>query len=153
MGLRRRPFIFSKDSWCRDGKNERGRKRQYARRDSHVSVQRFAVQLQARRRVGVSTLHQKSLRRDCQLQRLVRQSRGQYAWTMTRALEQVISQISSLPPDEQDRIAGWVQSELVAEEGWAHRFAKSQDVLKTLADEAVADEAAGRTTDLDPDKM
>jgi hypothetical protein len=72
---------------------------------------------------------------------------------MTRALESVFSQISSLPPDEQDRIAGWLQSELVSEEGWTRRFAQSQGVLNALADEALADLAAGRTTDLDPDKM
>jgi hypothetical protein len=72
---------------------------------------------------------------------------------MTRALEDVFSQLSSLPADEQDRIAGWLQAELAAEEGWARRFAQSQDVLSALADEAVADEAAGRTTVLDPDKM
>jgi hypothetical protein len=72
---------------------------------------------------------------------------------MTRALENVFSQISSLPPDEQDRIAGRLQSQLVSEEGWTRRFAQSQDVLNALADEALADSAAGRTTDLDPDKM
>ena len=72
---------------------------------------------------------------------------------MTRALESVFSQISSLPPDEQDRIAGWLQSELVSEEGWTRRFAQSQDLLNALADEALADLAAGRTTNLDPDKM
>jgi hypothetical protein len=72
---------------------------------------------------------------------------------MTRALESVFSQISSLPPDEQDRIAGWLQSELVSEEGWTRRFAQSQGVLNAMADEALADLAAGRTTDLDPDKM
>jgi hypothetical protein len=72
---------------------------------------------------------------------------------MTRALENVFSQLSSLPPAEQDRIAGWLQSELVSEEGWTRRFAQSQDVLNALADEALADSAAGRTTDLDPDKM
>jgi hypothetical protein len=67
---------------------------------------------------------------------------------VTRALENVISQISSLPPDEQDRIAGWLQSELAPEEGWTRRFSQSQDVLNALADEALADTAAGRTTDL-----
>ena len=72
---------------------------------------------------------------------------------MTRALENVFSQLSSLPADEQDRIAGWLQSELVSAQGWARRFAQSQDLLNALADEALADLAAGRTTDLDPDKM
>jgi len=72
---------------------------------------------------------------------------------MTRALERVFSRISSLPADEQDRIAGWLQSELASEEEWTRRFAGSQDVLNALADEALGDEAAGRTTTLDPDKM
>jgi hypothetical protein len=36
---------------------------------------------------------------------------------------------------------------------WTRRFAQSQDVLNALADEALADSAAGRTTELDPDKM
>jgi hypothetical protein len=72
---------------------------------------------------------------------------------MTRALETVISQLSSLPPDEQDRIAGWLQSELACEDGWNRRFAQSQDTLNALADEAVADSAAGRTPIVDPEKM
>jgi hypothetical protein len=72
---------------------------------------------------------------------------------MTQALENVFSQLSALPADEQDRIAGWLQSELVSEEGWTRRFAQSQDLLNILADEALADVAAGRITDLDPDKM
>ena len=72
---------------------------------------------------------------------------------MTRALADVFSQIPSLSPDEQDRIAGSLQAELVSEEGWAHRFAQSQDVLNALADEAAGDEAAGGTTPLDRDKM
>lgn len=33
------------------------------------------------------------------------------------------------------------------------RFAQSQDDLDALADEAVADSAAGRTSVLDPEKM
>jgi hypothetical protein len=72
---------------------------------------------------------------------------------MTRALNSVFSKISSLPPDEQDRIADWLQAELTSEEGWAHRFERSQDTLDALADEALADAVAGRTTELDPDKM
>jgi predicted amidophosphoribosyltransferase len=72
---------------------------------------------------------------------------------MTQALENVFSHLSSLPADEQDRIAAWLQSQLVSEEGWTRRFDQSQDLLSALADEALADLAAGRTTDLDPDKM
>jgi hypothetical protein len=72
---------------------------------------------------------------------------------MTRALNNIFSKISSFPPDEQDRIADWLQVELASEEGWARRFEQSQDTLNALADEALADVAAGRTTDLDREKM
>lgn len=72
---------------------------------------------------------------------------------MTQALHSVFSKISSLPADEQDRIAAWLQAELASEEGWTRRFEQSQGLLDTLADEALADAAAGRTTELDPDKM
>ncbi len=72
---------------------------------------------------------------------------------MTRALESVFSQLSSLPADEQDRIAGWLRSELESEQGWSQRFARSEDALNALADEAVADALAGRTTPVDPEKM
>jgi hypothetical protein len=72
---------------------------------------------------------------------------------MTRALNSVFDKISSLPPDEQDRIAAWLQLELASEEAWSRRLEQSQDTLSALADEALADAAAGRTTELDPDKM
>ncbi len=72
---------------------------------------------------------------------------------MTRALNSVFSKISALPADEQDRIAGWLQAELASQEGWTRRFEQSQDTLNALADEALADAAAGRTTEIDPDKM
>ena len=94
-----------------------------------------------------------SLRRDCLLQRLVRQSPARYAVLMTRALESVFSHLASLPVDEQDRIAGWLRSELESEQGWSQRFAASEDALNALADEALADALAGRTTPVDPEKM
>jgi hypothetical protein len=87
------------------------------------------------------------------LQRLVRQSPARYAVLMTRALESVFSQLSSLPVDEQDRIAGWLRSELESEQGWSQRFAASEAALNALADEALADALAGRTTPIDPEKM
>jgi hypothetical protein len=72
---------------------------------------------------------------------------------MTQSLDAVIARISTLSAEEQDRIAGWLEAELASEEGWARRFAMSQDVLSALADEALADDAAGRTTEIDPDRM
>jgi hypothetical protein len=51
----------------------------------------------------------------------------------TTRMTQAICDSSTLPADEQDRIAGWLQSELVSEEGWTRRFAHSQELLNTLA--------------------
>jgi predicted RNase H-like HicB family nuclease len=67
---------------------------------------------------------------------------------MTRALNGVFAKISSLPPDEQDRIAAWLQVELASEEGlfvgyvpgWpsAHSRGASVDELRQNLEEVVA---------------
>jgi hypothetical protein len=72
---------------------------------------------------------------------------------MTRALDAAIAKLSELAAEDQDRIARWLLEELEDEEGWARRFAISQDALSKLAAEARADRAAGRATELDPDKL
>ena len=72
---------------------------------------------------------------------------------MTQALDTVIAQLERLPADEQDRIAKWLAAELASEERWSKLFDQSQDILGELADEAVADLEAGRTRDIDPDRM
>jgi hypothetical protein len=70
---------------------------------------------------------------------------------MTRALDAAIARLSELPAEEQD--ARWLLDELGDEEVWARQFAASQDALSKLAAEARADRAAGRATELDPDKL
>src|SRR5262249_28346618 len=72
---------------------------------------------------------------------------------MTRALETAIAKLASLPADEQDRIAQWLLEELRDEEHWERQFAASQDALSRLAAEARTERAAGKLTDLDPDKL
>ena len=72
---------------------------------------------------------------------------------MTRALDAVVAKLAALPAKEQDRIAQWLLDELRDDEDWAHWFANSQDALSKLAAEARADLAAGRATELDPDKL
>jgi len=72
---------------------------------------------------------------------------------MTRALETAIAKLASLPADEQDRIAQWLLEELRDEEHWEGQFAASQDALSRLAGEARTERAAGKLTDLDPDKL
>ena len=72
---------------------------------------------------------------------------------MTRALDAAIAKLAGLPPGEQDRIARWLLDELEDEGLWARQFATSQEALSKLAAEARADRAAGRATELDPDKL
>jgi len=72
---------------------------------------------------------------------------------MTRALDAAIAKLATLPAEDQDRIARWLLDELRDDEHWTRQFASSQDALSKLAAEARADRAAGRATELDPDKL
>jgi hypothetical protein len=72
---------------------------------------------------------------------------------MTRSLDSVMKTLASLPAEEQDRIAQWLSAELASERRWTDMFDKSQDLLAEMADEALADLDAGRTTELDPEKL
>ena len=72
---------------------------------------------------------------------------------MTRALDAAIAKLTGLPPEEQDRIARWLLDELEDEDLWASQFTVSQEALSKLAAEARADCAAGKATELDPDKL
>jgi len=76
-----------------------------------------------------------------------------YTRLVTQTLDAAIAQLAALPPEEQDRIGRWLLEELRDEDHWARQFAASQDTLAKLAAEARADHAAGRTTDLDPEKL
>jgi len=64
-----------------------------------------------------------------------------------------MAKLATLPADEQDRIAQWLLEELRDEEHWTRQFAASQGALSKLAAEARAERAAGRATELDPDKL
>lgn len=72
---------------------------------------------------------------------------------MSRALDSAIAKLATLPADEQDRIARWLLDELRDEEHWERQFSTSQASLSKLAAEARAERAAGRATELDPDKL
>ena len=68
---------------------------------------------------------------------------------MTKLLEKALEKISSLPQEEQDAIAGQILAELEDEVGWAKRFAAHGDMLRRLADEALAEHGKGETRPLD----
>lgn len=76
-----------------------------------------------------------------------------YTCPMTHTLDVVIAKLAALPPTEQDRVARWLLDELRDDETWTRQFEASQDALAKLAAEARGDVRAGRTTELDPEKL
>ena len=70
---------------------------------------------------------------------------------MTQLLEKAFAKASELPEQDQDAIAEMVLAELASEERWNDLFAKSQDLLAELAQEALADHRAGKTQPLECD--
>ncbi len=72
---------------------------------------------------------------------------------MTKLLDKAFEEAAKLPQDAQDSLATFLLEELASERQWDELFSKSPDMLSELAQEALADHAAGRTTELDPDKL
>jgi hypothetical protein len=72
---------------------------------------------------------------------------------MTEALKKAFEAASRLPEPEQDELAAAILEELDADERWAASFARSQDALKRLANEALEEHRAGRSEPLDPDAL
>lgn len=64
---------------------------------------------------------------------------------MTKQLEKAFSEVSKLPAKDQDAIAEIVLAELASEQRWNSLFAKSQDLLAELANEALVEHRAGKT--------
>ena len=68
-------------------------------------------------------------------------------------MDTAIARITTLPPEEQDRIAQWLLEELKDDDGWTERFENSQDSLSGLAEEARSERETGKATQLDPGKL
>jgi len=67
---------------------------------------------------------------------------------MTQLLEKALNAVAKLPPAEQDAVAAILLEELASEQKWSELFAQSQDVLAQLANEALAEDGAGKTKPL-----
>jgi len=67
---------------------------------------------------------------------------------MTQLLEKALDEVAKLPASEQDAVAAILLEELASERCWSESFAKSQDLLAKLAEQALAEYAAGRTKPL-----
>ena len=67
---------------------------------------------------------------------------------MTKLLEKALEEVAKLPASEQDAVAAILLEELASGQRWAASFAKSQDRLAKLAEQAIAEYTAGRTKPL-----
>ena len=72
---------------------------------------------------------------------------------MTKALKKAFEAASRLPDADQDELAAAILEELEADERWEATFARSQDALERLAEEALEEYRAGRTEPRDPDAL
>jgi hypothetical protein len=72
---------------------------------------------------------------------------------MTKLLECAVKKVKTLPDSEQDAIAALILEEIEDEVRWDKTFARTQDVLAKLAAEAMAEDHAGKTEALDPDRL
>ncbi len=68
---------------------------------------------------------------------------------MTGALKRAFEVASKLPDAEQDALAAAILEELESERRWDELFQRSADTLAKLAQEALAEDRAGRTRSLD----
>ncbi len=70
---------------------------------------------------------------------------------MTQLLDKAFKEVSRLPEIEQNIVAKWVLDELKSEKKWEKSFAKSEDILEKLADEAINEKRKGKTIPLNLD--
>ncbi len=72
---------------------------------------------------------------------------------MTQLLTKAFEKAAQLPEPDQIALANFILAELASDLCWKQVFDNSQDVLAQLAEEALAEYRAGRTLELDPDKL
>ncbi|MBK9169058.1 MAG: hypothetical protein IPM24_16520 [Bryobacterales bacterium] len=68
---------------------------------------------------------------------------------MPTLLDKALEKVGALPQDEQDAIASQILETIADEEAWRRRFAAKRDVIRRMADEALAEGARGETVPLD----
>jgi hypothetical protein len=68
---------------------------------------------------------------------------------MTTVLENALAEVAKLPPEEQDALASLLLDEIKSEQRWTQTLSGSQDLLKSLAADALAEHRAGKARPLD----
>jgi hypothetical protein len=72
---------------------------------------------------------------------------------MTKLLEKAFQEAAKLPSGEQDALARVMLDELASEHRWDELFAASADMLAEKAQSALAEHRAGKTQNLNPDRL
>lgn len=72
---------------------------------------------------------------------------------MTKLLEKAFQEAAKLSDQEQDALARALLDEMASERRWDDLFAASPDLLEDLANEALEEHRAGRTQQLNADKL
>jgi len=73
--------------------------------------------------------------------------------SMTNLLEKAFSEASRLSVEEQDELARWLLAELASEKRWEQAYSRGKNRLAELAREAVSEQEAGETEELNPDLL
>jgi hypothetical protein len=68
---------------------------------------------------------------------------------MAGLFEKAIEAARKLPAEEQEALGAIILEEIADEARWAKTFAESQDILETLAEEALSEHRSGHTQPLD----
>jgi hypothetical protein len=72
---------------------------------------------------------------------------------MTELLAKAFTEAGRLPESEQNALARWLLEEMDSERMWREKLAASADLLRAMAKEALAEDEAGETEELDPDSL
>lgn len=72
---------------------------------------------------------------------------------MTTLLQKAFAEAAKLPTDEQDVLASRLLAELADEDEFDRKIASTAHKLVKLAQEAIDEHRAGRTEELDPERL
>ena len=72
---------------------------------------------------------------------------------MTKLLEKAFEEASKLPAKDQDSLACALLEEMTSQRHWDDLFADSPDLLEKLSKKALEEHRAGRTEELNPNKL
>jgi hypothetical protein len=72
---------------------------------------------------------------------------------MNKLLEQAIEEAHKLPDSDQEAIGAWLLAEIEAERKWDELFARPSAAIERMAQEALEEHRAGKTTPLDPETL